>query len=60
VHALRSLADLNERLLDLRASLALPGTELPSLGKRKRGQDEEVGIDYLNDAVKDSFALVNA
>ena len=33
---------------------------MPALGKRKRQEDEEVDLDYLNSAAKDSLALVNA
>jgi hypothetical protein len=58
--ALRSLADLNEKLLELRTALVLPGTEVPELGKRKRGDEDEVDEEYLRSAAKDSLAIVDA
>ena len=60
LNALRSLADLNEKLLELRTALILPGTEIPELGKRKRGADDEVDEEYLRSAAQDSLAIVDA
>jgi protein AATF/BFR2 len=54
-----SLADLNEKLLEVRTALVLPGTDVPELGKRKRG-DDTVDEAYIVSAAQDSLGLVDA
>jgi hypothetical protein len=46
---------MNEKLVELRSSLLLPGATLPSLGKRKRDDP-----DYFKAAGRDSLALSDA
>lgn len=45
--------------MDLRTKLVLPGTEVPQLGKRKRGE-ENPDEEYWIQAARDSFALTDA
>lgn len=60
--ALSTLADLSDKLFDLRTKLALPGTEIPAgLGKRKRAESNNVHSEhYWTTAANDSLGLVDA
>lgn len=63
--ALRSLAELSDKLFALREALPLPGVELPEglgLGKRKRGDadDDVLEEQYWMAAAGDSLEIENA